>query len=174
MDVMTLPASRDQSRSGSDLIAPDCRGLNFWTLDRSVRDLLALNLDARALAHFEPHFEKFGRVAGGRLDELAMQADKRVPVLHHRDRFGRDVDWVEYHPSYREREEIGFAELGLHASTIDTFNNVALNRFFHAGIGMDDIPLHAWGRREGRSRRHFADYRAVQIAHYLFHPRIRS
>jgi hypothetical protein len=80
MDVMTLPASREQSRSGSDLIAPDCRGLNFWTLDRSVRDLLALNLDARALAHFEAHFEKFGRVAGGRLDELAMQADKRRAV----------------------------------------------------------------------------------------------
>jgi alkylation response protein AidB-like acyl-CoA dehydrogenase len=115
MNVMTLPTSHEQA--GSDLIAPDCRGLNFWTLDRSVRDLLALNLDARALAHFGPHFEKFGGVAGGRLDELAMQADKRVPILHHRDRFGRDQDWVEYHPSYREMEEIGFAELGLHAMT---------------------------------------------------------
>jgi alkylation response protein AidB-like acyl-CoA dehydrogenase len=115
MNIMTLPASHE--RAGSDLIAPDCRGLNFWTLDRSVRDLLALNLDAQALAHFAPHFEKFGGVAGGRLDELAMQADKRVPILHHRDRFGRDEDWVEYHPSYREMEEIGFAELGLHAMT---------------------------------------------------------
>jgi acyl-CoA dehydrogenase len=117
MNVMTLPASREQVKTGSDLIAPDCRGLNFWTLDRSLRDLLALNLDARARAHFEPHFEKFGGVAGGRLDELAMQADKRVPILHHRDRFGRDEDWVEYHPSYREMEEIGFGSLGLHAMT---------------------------------------------------------
>lgn len=117
MNVMTLPASPAQTRTGSDLIAPDCRGLNFWTIDRSVRDLLALHLDAKALAHFEPHFAKFGGVAGGRLDELAMQADKRVPILHHRDRFGRDEDWVEYHPSYREMEEIGFGNLGLHAMT---------------------------------------------------------
>jgi hypothetical protein len=117
MNVMTPPPSREQPKSGSDLIAPDCRGLNFWTLDRSIRDLLALNLDAQVLTHFEPHFAKFGGVAGGRLEELAMQADKRVPILHHRDRFGRDEDWVEYHPSYREMEEIGFAWLGLHART---------------------------------------------------------
>jgi acyl-CoA dehydrogenase len=108
-----LPSDRE--KLGSDLIAPDCRGLNFWTLDPSLRDLLALNLDDGALSHFEPHFESFGRLAGGRLDELAMQADKRTPVLHHRDRFGRDVDWVEYHPAYREMEKIGFEELGLHA-----------------------------------------------------------
>ena len=117
MAAMTLPALPEQTRTGSDLIAPDCRGLNFWTLDRSVRDLLSLHLDKPVLAHFEPHFAAFGGVAGGRLDELAMQADKRVPVLHHRDRFGRDVDWVEYHPSWREMEEIGFASLGLHAMT---------------------------------------------------------
>jgi alkylation response protein AidB-like acyl-CoA dehydrogenase len=101
--------------AGSDLIAPDCRGLNFWTLDRSMRDLLALYLDAQALRHFTPHFERLGQLAGGRLDELALQADKRTPILHHRDRFGRDADWVEYHPAYREMERIGFGEFGLHA-----------------------------------------------------------
>lgn len=101
--------------TGSDLIAPDCRGLNFWAIDRSIRDLLALNLEPKALAHFTPHFERLGGLAGGRLDELAMQADKRTPILHHRDRFGRDQDWVEYHPAYREMERIGFGEFGLHA-----------------------------------------------------------
>ncbi len=101
--------------AGSDLIAPDCRGLNFWTVDRSLRDLLALYLDAQALRHFTPHFERLGELAGGRLDELALQADKRTPILHHRDRFGRDADWVEYHPAYREMERIGFGEFGLHA-----------------------------------------------------------
>lgn len=105
----------ERPMSRSDLIAPDCRGLNFWSIDRSVRDLLALHLDKTALAHFTPHFERLGGVAGGRLDELALQADKRVPVLHFRDRFGRDEDWVEYHPAYREMEKIGFGEFGLHA-----------------------------------------------------------
>jgi len=101
--------------TGPDLIAPDCRGLNFWTIDRSLRDLLALYLGEKALAHFTPHFARLGELAGSRLDELAMQADKRTPILHHRDRFGRDEDWVEYHPAYREMERIGFGEFGLHA-----------------------------------------------------------
>ena len=101
--------------AGSDLIAPDCRGLNFWTIDRSLRDLLSLYLDQKALEHFTLHFERLGELAGGRLDELAMQADKRTPILHHRDRFGRDEDWVEYHPAYREIERIGFGEFGIHA-----------------------------------------------------------
>ena len=101
--------------SGSDVIAPDCRGLNFWQIDRALRDLLTLHLDETALRHFTPHFEHLGELAGGRLDELALQADKHPPLLHHRDRFGHDADWVEYHPAYREMERIGFAEFGLHA-----------------------------------------------------------
>jgi acyl-CoA dehydrogenase len=101
--------------TGSDLIAPDCRGLNFWSADRALRDLLGLHLEETALRHFTPHFERLGELAGGRLDELALQADKHPPILHHRDRSGRDGDWVEYHPAYREMERIGFGEFGLHA-----------------------------------------------------------
>jgi alkylation response protein AidB-like acyl-CoA dehydrogenase len=101
--------------TSSDLIAPDCRGLNFWKIDRALRDLLMLHLDETALQHFTPHFERLGELVGGRLDELALQADKHPPLLHHRDRFGHDADWVEYHPAYREMERIGFGEFGLHA-----------------------------------------------------------
>ena len=36
-------------------------------------------------------------------------------MLHPRDRFGRDEDWIEYHPAYREMERIAFSEFGLHA-----------------------------------------------------------
>jgi acyl-CoA dehydrogenase len=110
-----VPAASVVTPAGSDLIAPDCRGLNFWTIDRAIRDLLTLYLDDTALRHFTPHFQRLGELAGGRLDELALQADKRTPILHHRDRFGRDEDWVEYHPAYREMERIGFGEFGLHA-----------------------------------------------------------
>ena len=38
-----------------------------------------------------------------------------MPVLHHRDRFGRDEQWIEYHPAYRELERAAYGELGLHA-----------------------------------------------------------
>jgi acyl-CoA dehydrogenase len=115
MSVLTRDFVPAVAPSGSDLIAPDCRGLNFWAIDRAIRDLLTLYLDDAALRHFTPYFERLGELAGGRLDELALQADKRTPILHHRDRFGRDADWVEYHPAYREMERIGFSEFGLHA-----------------------------------------------------------
>ena len=48
-------------------------------------------------ARLEPHFDRLGALAGGRLDELARIADKHPPVLHPRDRFGRDEDWIDYH-----------------------------------------------------------------------------
>ena len=100
---------------GSDWIAADCRGMNFYRADAALASLLPLYLDPDALAHFAPHFDRLGELAGGRLDELAETADKHPPVLHARDRFGRDEDWIEYHPAYREMERIAFGELGLHA-----------------------------------------------------------
>jgi hypothetical protein len=31
------------------------------------------------------------------------------------DKFGRDVQWIEYHPAYRELEKAAFGEFGIHA-----------------------------------------------------------
>jgi alkylation response protein AidB-like acyl-CoA dehydrogenase len=100
---------------GAHHIAPDCRGMNFYRADRGFRDLLSLYLDAGWRARMEPHFDRMGELAGGRLDELADVADKHGPVLHARDRFGRDEEWIEYHPAYREMEAIAFGEFGMHA-----------------------------------------------------------
>src|SRR5205807_1402306 len=110
-----LKNSSQKSRTGSDFIAPDCRGMNFYRDDRAFRDLIGLYMDPALRAHLEPHYEWLGEMAGGRLDELATTADKHPPVLHPRDRFGRDEDWIEYHPAYREIESIAFGKLGLHA-----------------------------------------------------------
>ena len=63
----------------------------------------------------EPHFDRLGELAGGRLDELARIADKHPPVLNARDRFGRDEDWIDYHSSYREMEKIAFGDFQFHA-----------------------------------------------------------
>jgi acyl-CoA dehydrogenase len=102
-------------KTGSDHVAPDCRGMNFYRADDAFRGLLDLYMEAALRAHLEPHLDRLGGLAGGRLDELADSADKHPPVLHPRDRFGRDEDWIEYHPAYREMERIAFSELGLHA-----------------------------------------------------------
>src|SRR3954447_17707807 len=100
---------------GAGHIARDCAGLNFFEIDRGLRDLLPLYLardDYRLLA---PHFRRLGGLAGGRLDELARIADRNAPVLHARDRSGRDEDWIDYHPSYREMEQIAFGDVQFHA-----------------------------------------------------------
>jgi alkylation response protein AidB-like acyl-CoA dehydrogenase len=100
---------------GAHHIAPDVHGQNFYAIDRQLQDLLRLYMEPGLRAQMTPHFERLGELAGGRLDELAMIADKHPPVLQPRDRFGRDEDWIDYHPAYREMEKIAYEEFGLHA-----------------------------------------------------------
>ena len=101
--------------AGSDHVAPDCRGTNLYRADHGFRALLPLYMPDELRRHLEPHFDAMGELAGGRLDELAATADRNPPVLHARDRFGRDEDWIEYHPAYREMEDIAFHRFGMHA-----------------------------------------------------------
>src|ERR1700675_4719713 len=96
-------------------VAPDCAGQNFYAIDRGLRDLLQLYLDQNIFRRLQPHFDRLGVLAGGRLDELARVADKHPPVLNARDRFGRDEDWIDYHWSYREMEQIAFGDFQFHA-----------------------------------------------------------
>src|ERR1035437_6741871 len=103
----------DQSRAakqGSDWVAPDCSGQNFYNTDRGLRDLLAIYLPEDVRQALNPHFSRLGALAGGRLDELSRIADKHPPVLHARDKFGVDEDWVEHHAAYREMEQIAIGD----------------------------------------------------------------
>jgi len=106
-----------QSGQSSHRLAPDCAGLDFFALDRGLRDLLALYLPADAHAHLLPHYRRLGELAGGRLNTLAVVADKHPPVLHPRTRWGEDEDWIEYHPAYQEMEHIAFGDFQFHAMT---------------------------------------------------------
>ena len=99
----------------ADPIAPDCRGMNFYEADAGLGRLLDLYLEPALRDRLDPQFACLGRLAGGRLDELAAIADKHPPVLHARDRHGRDEDWIEYHPAYREMEQIAFGDFQFHA-----------------------------------------------------------
>ncbi len=96
-------------------VAPDCAGQNFYEIDPAFQVLLKHYMSPALHSHLEPHLQRLGEIAGGKLDELARVADIHQPVLHQRDAFGRDADWIEYHPSYREMERIAFDEFGLHA-----------------------------------------------------------
>jgi acyl-CoA dehydrogenase len=92
--------------------------MNFYRADPALADLLRIHLPGALFRHIEPHLDRLGALAGGHLDECARLADRHVPVLHQRDRFGRDAQWIEYHPAYRELERAAFGEFGIHALSL--------------------------------------------------------
>ena len=92
--------------------------MNFYRADPALTDLLRLHLPEALFRHIEPHLDRLGGLAGGHLDECARLADRHTPVLHQRDRFGRDSQYIEYHPAYRELEKAAFGEFGIHAMSI--------------------------------------------------------
>jgi acyl-CoA dehydrogenase len=111
-DDVTIPADQP------GLLAPDTSGMNFYRADPALTDLLRIHLPEALFRHIEPHLDRLGALAGGHLDECARLADRHVPVLHQRDRFGRDAQWIEYHPAYRELERAAFGEFGIHAMSV--------------------------------------------------------
>ncbi|WP_050629615.1 acyl-CoA dehydrogenase family protein [Bradyrhizobium viridifuturi] len=109
---------KTSSASQPGLLAPDTTGMNFYRADPALTDLLKLHLPEALFRHIEPHLDRLGGLAGGYLDECARLADRHTPVLHQRDKFGRDVQTIEYHPAYREIENAAFGEFGIHALSI--------------------------------------------------------
>ncbi|MHC2466060.1 acyl-CoA dehydrogenase family protein [Bradyrhizobium embrapense] len=109
---------KTSSASQPGLLAPDTTGMNFYRADPALTDLLKLHLPEALFRHIEPHLDRLGGQAGGYLDECARLADRHTPVLHQRDKFGRDVQTIEYHPAYREIEKAAFGEFGIHALSL--------------------------------------------------------
>jgi alkylation response protein AidB-like acyl-CoA dehydrogenase len=99
----------------ANTIAPDTTGINFYRADQSLQDLLHIHLPEKLVAHITPHLDHLGALAGDRLDTCARLADRHTPILHQRDRFGRDIQSIEYHPAYRELENAAFGTFGIHA-----------------------------------------------------------
>src|SRR3954464_12675017 len=115
------PRMHDRATASANepgLLAPDTTGMNFYRADPALTDLLRLHLPDALFRHIEPHLDRLGELAGGYLDECARLADRHTPVLHQRDRFGRDSQYIEYHPAYRELEKAAFGEFGIHAMSI--------------------------------------------------------
>jgi alkylation response protein AidB-like acyl-CoA dehydrogenase len=114
MNIQVPPAAPMHSIA-EEPTAPDVTGLNLYRIDRSLQDVLRLRLAPDLFAHLAPHFDQFGARAASDLDANARLADRHPPVLHHRDRHGRDRQWIEFHPAYRALEEAAFGDLGLAA-----------------------------------------------------------
>lgn len=108
-------ASRAAVVERSKKLAPSTEGLNFFTADRDTATILPQYMDGRLLAHLKPHLEELGELCGGRLADLSATAERNPPKLNYRDRYGRDNEWIEYHPAYQEMEEIAYRRFGMHA-----------------------------------------------------------
>jgi alkylation response protein AidB-like acyl-CoA dehydrogenase len=96
---------------------PDGRGRNLYDVDPDLPKLLGLYLTEAQIAHFLPHLRRLGEVAGMRLDDLAMLADKYTPELKTRTRAGEELDEIYKHPAYVELERWAFSEFGLAAAS---------------------------------------------------------
>ena len=102
-------------RATKESAVPDSYGLNLFRADPAFAGLAQLYLAPGLHAHLLPHFDRLGALAGSTLDDLAHQADRNPPILHHRTRRGEDVQSIEKHPVYREMERLAFGEFGLAA-----------------------------------------------------------
>ncbi|MZR32507.1 acyl-CoA dehydrogenase family protein [Sneathiella litorea] len=111
---MEVKIKSREERELEDWVAADCHGLNFFEIDKSLQDLLTLYLPDDLREHMTPVYRELGEVAGNRLDELARICESHMPVLHPRDARGRNRDWIEYHPAFREMEKIGYGDFGIH------------------------------------------------------------
>ncbi|MGK0558798.1 acyl-CoA dehydrogenase family protein [Bordetella bronchiseptica] len=96
---------------------PDSLGQNLYLADADLPALLSLYLAPDLLAHLTPHLHRLGELAGGRLEQLAAQADKHTPELVVRTRQGHDCSEVVKHPAYVELERWAFSEFGLAAAS---------------------------------------------------------
>lgn len=103
-----------ETRVGADWVAPDCAGMNFFAVDKGLQSGIAAYLSEELRTVVEPQMRRLGELAGGRLDELARIADRHPPVLHPRDRAGRDWETIEYHPAYKEMEKMAYGEFSIH------------------------------------------------------------
>ncbi|MBS0404461.1 MAG: acyl-CoA dehydrogenase family protein, partial [Proteobacteria bacterium] len=94
---------------------PDRGHVNNYREDKELQQLLALYLPADLYAHLQPYFERMGELAGGVVDDWALEADHNPPTLQMRSRSGREEQRIVKHPAYIEMEKIAFQQFGLAA-----------------------------------------------------------
>ncbi len=94
---------------------PDAHGQNLYAEDHELQALLPLYLEPALCAHLQAPLQRLGELAGGRLDSLALSADRHPPTLQQRSRSGLDVQRIDKHPAYVELERVAFADYGLAA-----------------------------------------------------------
>jgi len=91
---------------------PPLVGYNLFTSDRALAEAVVREGAGWAIADLTRYGAKLGTPE---VLELGALANRETPRLHAFDRFGRRIDWVEFHPAYHELMALQVAQ-GIHAS----------------------------------------------------------
>jgi len=94
---------------------PDSAGINVFSADPVMWDLLRVYLSPEMQELARPHLDRMGELVGDRLEQLALTADKNPPTLRFRARNGAQQERIDKHPAYQELERYAFGEFGLAA-----------------------------------------------------------
>lgn len=94
---------------------PDSSGMNAFRADPAMADLLRIYLSPEMATLALTQADLMGAMVGGRLEELALSADKNPPVLHIRARNGAPDERIVKHPDYEQLEQVAFGDFGLAA-----------------------------------------------------------
>lgn len=73
---------------------------NFYKSDLILRDYLRRHFSEKAKKFLDGKLNHLGEQAATEMDALSQKADKNGPVLNKRDKFGENIDEIEFHPAY--------------------------------------------------------------------------
>lgn len=94
---------------------PDSWGQNSYQSDPTLSQLLDIYLPTALRQHMEHHLNEMGALAGGKLETLAIEADKNPPELALRSRNGAELQEIRKHPAYQRLEAYAYGQFGLAA-----------------------------------------------------------
>ncbi|RMH41984.1 MAG: DNA alkylation response protein [Deltaproteobacteria bacterium] len=91
------------------LARPRAQSPNFYRQDPVLRRLLPTLVSQPAHDWLAPQLDRMGAAAASaHVNRLSDVADKQSPVLRRYDPLGNRIDAIDYHPAYRELEELAY------------------------------------------------------------------
>lgn len=113
MNIMSNHLFADNSDL-DEWVAPDCHGKNFFDIDHNLQNVIKVYLPDDLREQLTPHFSRLGEIAGNELDDWSRLADRHQPILHDRGPRGQFEEHLEFHPAYRNMEDVAFHQFGFH------------------------------------------------------------
>ena len=79
---------------------------NFYSSDLILSSYLKKHLPEEDRHYIDPRLGTLGKRAATEMDDLSMQADQQSPTLIKRNKYGLDLNKVEFHPAYWQLMDI--------------------------------------------------------------------